>query len=163
MPFHAAAGKSRPCGGRQVEVRQVLFCEAKAMANMRQAPETIDEYIRASPPGVRPILERIRRTVRAAAPEATEVISYRMPAFKLHGILIYFAAFQHHIGLYPPVKGDPKLVKAAGPYAGEKGNLRFPLDEPIPYDLIERIVKYRVGQNLAKAATKGGKRAGRKG
>jgi uncharacterized protein YdhG (YjbR/CyaY superfamily) len=105
------------------------------MANIRQPPATIDEYIRASPPRVRPILRRIRRTVRAAAPDATEVISYRIPAFKLHGILIYFAALQHHIGLYPPVAGDPKLVKAAAPYAGEKGNLRFPLDEPIPYDL----------------------------
>src|SRR5947208_10697794 len=100
------------------------------MANIRQPPATIDQYIQASPPRVRPILRRIRRTVRAAAPAATEVISYRMPAFKLHGILLYFAAFQHHIGLYPPVKGDAKLVKAAAPYAGEKGNLRFPLDEP---------------------------------
>ena len=129
------------------------------MVTNRPVPATIDEYIQASPPQVRPILQRIRRTVRAAAPEATEVISYRMPAFKLHGILLYFAAFQNHIGLYPPVAGDPKLVKAAAPYAGEKGNLRFPLDEPIPYDLIERIVKHRVKQNVAKAA-KGGKRRG---
>jgi uncharacterized protein YdhG (YjbR/CyaY superfamily) len=124
------------------------------MKNIRQPPETIDDYIQASPPRVRPILQRIRRTVRAAAPVATEVISYRMPAFKLHGILLYFAAFQNHIGLYPPVSGDPKLVKAVAPYAGEKGNLRFPLDEPIPYDLIERVVKHRIEQNLAKAATK---------
>jgi uncharacterized protein YdhG (YjbR/CyaY superfamily) len=121
------------------------------------APATIDQYIEAAPPGVRPILERIRRTIRAAAPEAAEVISYRMPAFKLHGILVYFAAFKNHIGLYPPVRGDPKLVAAAAPYAGEKGNLQFPLDEPIPLELIRRIVLHRVKQNSAKRTGKGKK------
>lgn len=115
---------------------------------MHRQPATIDQYIEAFEPPVQAILEQIRRTVKAAAPEATEVISYRMPAFKLHGILVYFAAFKNHIGLYPPVKGDPKLVKAAAPYAGEKGNLRFPLDAPIPYALIKRIVRHRVKQNL---------------
>ena len=80
-----------------------------------------------------------------------------MPAFKLDGILVYFAAFKNHIGLYPPVSGDPQLVKAAAPYAGEKGNLRFPLDEPIPYELIERIVSHRAKQHLAKRAAKAGK------
>lgn len=123
------------------------------MANESKGPVTIDEYIRAFPPRVRAILERIRRSVRAVAPEATEVMSYRMPAFKLHGILVYFAAFKNHIGLYPPVRGDAKLVKAAAPYAGEKGNLRFPLDEPIPYDLIRRIVLHRKKQDLAKQGT----------
>ena len=82
------------------------------------------------------------------------MISYRMPAFKLNGILVYFAAFKNHIGLFPPVRGDAKLVKAAAPYAGEKGNLRFPLDEPIPYDLIKQIVSYRRKEHLAKAAAK---------
>ena len=124
------------------------------MPNDSKMPATIDDYIQASPPGVRPILERIRRTVRSAAPEATEVISYRMPAFKLHGILIYFAAFKNHIGLFPPVKGDPKLLKAAAPYAGEKGNLRFPLDEPIPYELIKRIVLHRIAQSASKPTAK---------
>jgi uncharacterized protein YdhG (YjbR/CyaY superfamily) len=128
------------------------------MVNDSKAPATMDEYIQASPPRVRAILQQIRRTVRAAAPGATEVISYRMPAFKLHGIVIYFAAFKSHIGIYPPVSGDPKLVKAAAPYAGEKGNLRFPLDKPIPYDLIRRIVSHRVKQNLAKVAAKAKKR-----
>ena len=119
---------------------------------------TIDQYIRASPPRVRPILRRIRQTVRAVAPEARELISYRMPAFELHGILVYFAAFKNHIGLYPPVRGDAKLVKAAAPYAGEKGNLRFPLDQPIPYNLIRRIVSHRKKQNLAKLSAKSKKR-----
>src|SRR5579884_2428375 len=110
------------------------------MTNTSEAPSTIDDYINAAEPRVRPILNQIRQTIRAAAPEATEVISYRMPAFKLQGILVYFAAFKNHIGLFPPVPDDPKLQNAAAPYAGEKGNLRFPLDEPIPYDLIKRIV-----------------------
>jgi uncharacterized protein YdhG (YjbR/CyaY superfamily) len=77
-----------------------------------------------------------------------------MPAFKLHGILVYFAAWEKHIGLYPPVSGDKALEKAIARYAGPKGNLQFPLDEPIPYDLIERIVKLRVKQDSAKAAAK---------
>ncbi|MEQ1833302.1 MAG: DUF1801 domain-containing protein [Candidatus Eisenbacteria bacterium] len=112
---------------------------------------TIDDYIATFPPRVRAILQRIRRTVRAAAPGAREVISYRMPAFKQHGILLYFAAFKEHIGVFPPVRGDVKLVGELAPWAGEKGNLRFPLDEPMPYGLIERIVKLRVKQDAAKA------------
>ena len=115
-----------------------------------RVPATIDDYIAASPPNVRSTLERVRRTVRAAAPGATELISYRMPAFKLNGILVYFAAFKNHIGLYPPVTGDPQLVKPAARYAGEKGNLRFPLDEPIPYELIKRIVSHRAENARAK-------------
>ena len=74
-----------------------------------------------------------------------------MPAFELKGIVVYFAAFKNHVGLYPPVKGDARLNKALAPYANPKGNLRFPLDQPIPYGLIERIAKLRVRQNLAKA------------
>lgn len=113
-------------------------------------PATIDDYIAACPRDVQPILERIRQTVLQVAPEATEVISYRMPAFKLNGIIIYFAAFKNYIGIFPPVKGDPKLAKALERYAGPKGNLRLPLDEPVPYDLIKRIVLHRVKQNCAK-------------
>jgi uncharacterized protein YdhG (YjbR/CyaY superfamily) len=127
------------------------------MLTEREPPKTIDEYIAAFPPEIREILETIRRTVRTVAPEARETISYRMPAFDLHGILLYFAAFQKHIGLYPPLRGDAELEAAVAPYAGEKGNLRFPLDRPIPYDLIERIARLRVRQNLAKAAGKSGK------
>jgi uncharacterized protein YdhG (YjbR/CyaY superfamily) len=114
-------------------------------------PETIEEYISAFSPEVQAILRQIRKTVRSAAPGAQEVISYQMPAFKVNGILLYFAAFQKHIGLFPPVKGDARLERAVAPYAGEKGNLRFPLDRPVPYDLIARIAKHRVKQDLAKA------------
>jgi uncharacterized protein YdhG (YjbR/CyaY superfamily) len=114
------------------------------------APATIDDYIGAFPPHVREILQRIRATISDAAPGATEAISYRIPAFKLGGVLVYFAAFKNHIGLYPPVRGDARLVKAVERYAGPKGNLQFPLDEAIPYDLIARITRHRVKQNTAK-------------
>jgi uncharacterized protein YdhG (YjbR/CyaY superfamily) len=130
------------------------------MPTSHQTPKSIDEYIAAFSPEVRAILERIRLTISKAAPGAQEMISYRMPAFTLSGVLVYFAAFKNHIGLYPPVKGDARLEKAISRYAGEKGNLRFPLDRPIPYALIARIVKLRVKQNLAKAAAKRKKRKG---
>ena len=124
------------------------------MVKTRPAPANIDEYIAAAPPAVRPILKEIRRVIRAAAPEAEELISYRMPAFRQHGILIYFAAFKSHIGVFPPVSGDAKLQKALEPYAGPKGNLKFPLDRSIPYALIRRIVQFKVKQNLARASAK---------
>jgi len=117
-------------------------------------PASVDKYIAAFPPAVRTILRKIRRTIRDAVPDAEEMISYRMPAFKLDGVLVYFAAFKNHIGLFPPVRGDASLVRAVKRYAGPKGNLRFPLDEPIPYDLIRRIVKVRRKQNLEKARSR---------
>jgi uncharacterized protein YdhG (YjbR/CyaY superfamily) len=128
------------------------------MAMPAAVPTSIDEYIAAAPSDVRPILEKIRRIISAAAPEAHEVISYRMPAFKLHGILVYFAAFKAHIGLFPPVSGDASLEKALAPYAGPKGNLRFPFAQPMPYPLIKRIVLQRVKQDRARAAAKVSKR-----
>jgi len=125
------------------------------MATGRPAPKSIDAYIGTFSPDVQAILQRVRQTIRTAAPDAQETISYGIPAFTLHGALVYFAAFKSHIGFYPPVFGDARLVKAVAPYAGEKGNLRFPLGDPIPYPLIARIVKLRAKQNLAKAASKG--------
>ena len=115
---------------------------------------TIDAYIADCPAAVRPVLKEIRRVIRKAAPDAEELISYRMPAFRQNGILVYFAAFTNHIGLFPPVSGDAKIEKAIAPYAGPKGNLRFPLDRPMPYALIERIVRLRVKQDAARAAAK---------
>jgi uncharacterized protein YdhG (YjbR/CyaY superfamily) len=117
------------------------------MKTNQAIPVSIDQYIAAAPAAIRPVLTRIRATIRKAAPQAEERISYRMPAYRLNGELVYFAAFKHHIGLYPPVRGDAKLEQAVKAYANEKGNLRFPLDEPIPYELIARIVKQRVKQN----------------
>lgn len=118
----------------------------------------MDAYISQFPADVQAVLERVRKTIRHAAPEATEVISYQMPAFRKDGILVYFAAWKKHLGLYPPISGDKALEKELARYAGPKGNLQFPLDEPIPYDLIERIVKLRVKQNSTKAAAKRKKR-----
>jgi uncharacterized protein YdhG (YjbR/CyaY superfamily) len=118
-------------------------------------PENIDDYIAASDPSVRGILRKVRATIAKAAPGAEEVISYRMPAFKQNGVLAYFAAFKAHIGFYPPVRGDAALEKAAARFAGEKGNLRFPLDEPIPYGLITRIVRHRARLNAKKTGARG--------
>ena len=120
----------------------------------RSAPGTIDEYIAAFPPDVQSILKKIRLTIRKAAPQAEEKISYKMPAFALDGDLIYFAAFKKHIGVYPPVRGDEKLNKELSRYRGEKGNLKFPLDEPIPYELIARVVKFRVKEHGERVRSK---------
>ena len=128
------------------------------MAIRTTPPKSIDEYLAACPYEVQPILKRIRMTISAAAPGAQELISYRMPAFRLHGILLYFAAFKTHIGLYPPVSGDAGLEKALSPYGGPKGNLKLPLGQPIPYALIKRIVLLRVKQDLSRASPSGRKR-----
>lgn len=114
----------------------------------------VEAYIVSRPPKIQAILRRIRATVAAAAPEASERISYRMPAFAQDGIVIYFAAFTHHIGVFPPVSGDPRLERSLSRYMGPKKNLRFPLDEPIPYALIRRIVALRLRQNRLKAEAK---------
>lgn len=119
----------------------------------KQSPTTIDEYIALYPADVQAILQKIRATIRKAAPDAEEKISYQIPAFALHGNLVYFGAFKKHIGFYPPIR-DEKLKREAAIYAGEKGNLQFPLDQAIPYALIGRIVKARVKENLAKVAGK---------
>lgn len=121
------------------------------MAIRTAAPTGIDDDSAASPDDVQPIFRKIRRTISAAAPGAKELISYRMPAVQLNGILVYFAAVKGQIGLHPPVSGDAKLQKALLPYSGPKGNLRFPLDRHIPYALIERIVLLTVKQASARA------------
>jgi uncharacterized protein YdhG (YjbR/CyaY superfamily) len=128
------------------------------MKNHQLQPSNIDEYIALFSPEIQSILEKVRLTIRKAAPEAEEKISYRMPTFTLMGNLIHFAAFKNHIGLYPPVKGDEKLKADIAPYQGEKGNLKFPLEEPIPYKLIARIVKFRVKEQSEKAEAKRGKK-----
>lgn len=125
------------------------------MAAAGAGSEGIDRYIAECSPDIRPVLKKLRATIRrAASADVQEAISYRIPAYRLHGIVVYFAAFKNHIGLYPPVRGDTNLEAAVARYAGPKGNLKFPLDEPIPYALIARIVKFRMKQNLDKAKRK---------
>jgi uncharacterized protein YdhG (YjbR/CyaY superfamily) len=128
--------------------------EGGTIMNGRSAPGTIDEYIAAFSPEVQSILKKIRLTIRKAAPQAEEKISYKMPAFTLDGDLIYFAAFKKHIGVFPPVRGDEKLSKEIARYRGDKGNLKFPFDEPIPYELIKRVVKFRIKEQAERARSR---------
>lgn len=106
----------------------------------QEASVAVDHYIETAAPEARDILREIRRLARAEVPAAVETISYRMPALRMGRVFFYFAAFKHHIGIYPPVHGDAKLQKDLKPYQNEKGNLRFPLDQPMPYPLIRRVV-----------------------
>ena len=124
----------------------------------QKTPPTIDEYIAGFPPDVQEILQKIRATIRHAAPDAEEAISYQMPTFKLHGNLVHFAAFKNHIGFYPVPTGIEKFKKELSAYKTAKGSVQFPLDQPMPYGLISRIVKFRVKENLAKAKAKAKKK-----
>jgi uncharacterized protein YdhG (YjbR/CyaY superfamily) len=122
------------------------------------APKTIDDYIAGFPGDVQEILQQIRLTIRQAAPDAEEKISYQMPAFTLKGNLVYFGAFKNHIGFYPIPSGIEEFKEELSVYEQGKGSVQFPLDKPIPYDLISRIVKFRVKENLARAEAKGKKK-----
>jgi uncharacterized protein YdhG (YjbR/CyaY superfamily) len=124
------------------------------MRMKQAAPRSIDEYIAGFPASVRKVLEKLRSTIRSAAPSAQETISYQIPAFTLNGHLVYFAAWKEHIGFYPASTGIKQFKKELSPYEMSKGTIRFPLDEPLPFELISKIVKFRVEQNLARAAAK---------
>ncbi len=115
---------------------------------------TIDEYIALFPDDVQKKLRELRAVIKAAAPDAGEKISYQMPAFTLHGNLVYFAAFKNHIGFYPAPRGIEEFKDELSAYKGAKGSVQFPLNEPIPYDLITKIVKFRVKENIEKAEAK---------
>jgi uncharacterized protein YdhG (YjbR/CyaY superfamily) len=123
---------------------------AMDMNKLRKHFETIDEYIAMFPCDVQAILEELRQTIRDSAPDAEEVISYQMPAFRLNGILVFFAAFKSHIGFYPTSSGVSVFRKELSSYEVSKGTIRFPIDEPLPFDLIKKIVRYRVKENLGK-------------
>ena len=112
--------------------------------------KNIDEYIAGFPKDIQDILQNLRRVIHEAAPEAQETISYSMPAFKQNGILVYFAAFKDHIGFFPTSSGVSAFSKELAPYETSKGTIRFPLDEPIPVNLIKKIVKFRVRENRDK-------------
>jgi uncharacterized protein YdhG (YjbR/CyaY superfamily) len=117
---------------------------------MKTQYKTIDEYIKSFPPDIQQILERMRQTIRRAAPDATEAISYRMPAFKEKGILAWFAAFRDHVSFFPTASGVEAFENELKPYITGKGTVQFPLDKPIPFDLVEKVVRFRVEANLRK-------------
>jgi uncharacterized protein YdhG (YjbR/CyaY superfamily) len=118
------------------------------------AARDIDDYISRFPENVQDILRKIRAIVHECAPEAQEAIKYQMPTFTLNGNLVHFAAFKNHIGFYPVPTGIEKFKEELSVYPSGKGSVQFPLDRPIPYDLIRRIVEFRVAENQAKAASK---------
>lgn len=117
---------------------------------MKTTFKDIDEYIAIQTPEVQIMLEQMRQTIQKAAPEAEEVISYNMPAFKYHGILVYFAAYKNHIGFYATPTGHSEFEKELSVYKQGKGSVQFPLHKPLPLDLISRIVQFRVKENLKK-------------
>lgn len=124
------------------------------MRTEQTAPKNIDEYIAGFPSDVQEILEKIRMTIREAAPDAEEKISYQLPTFALKGNLVHFGAFMKHIGFYPTSTGIERFKNELSAYEGAKGSVRFPLDKPIPFDLISEIVKFRVRENLERAEAK---------
>ncbi|MGH6854848.1 MAG: iron chaperone [Aestuariivirga sp.] len=112
--------------------------------------QTIDEYIETFPEDVQGVLQKLRRTIQAAAPEAVEAISYQMPTFRLNGNLVHFAAYENHIGFYPTPAGIDAFKKELSTYKGAKGSVQFPLDKPVPFDLVKKIVIFRVKENSKK-------------
>ena len=112
--------------------------------------KTIDEYIATFPKNIQSILEEMRQAIKESAPQAEEAISYQMPTFKLKGNLVYFAAFKNHIGFYPTSSAVEAFKEELSDYEVSKGTVRFPLDKPIPFDLVKKMVSYRVKENLDK-------------
>jgi uncharacterized protein YdhG (YjbR/CyaY superfamily) len=120
--------------------------------------QSVDEYIATFPPEIRALLQQVRATVRAAAPDAVERIAYQMPTLYQHGNVVHFAALKQHIGFYPTSSGVAAFASELGPYISTKGAIRFPLDRPLPLDLIARITRFRVGENRERAAAKAAKK-----
>ena len=117
-------------------------------------PESVDAYISTFPSDTQNKLQTLRQCIRKAAPKAEEIISYRMPAYRYHGVLVYFAGYKNHIGFYPTGSGVQEFKKELSVYKGAKGSVQFPLDQPIPTTLIARIVKFRLRENESKLAIK---------
>lgn len=115
---------------------------------------SVDEYIAAADPKAKKALRDIRKTIKGAAPKAEEVISYQIPGYKYHGVLVFFAAWKNHVSFYPAPWNADSLKKEMSAYEGSKGTIKFPLDKPMPLTLIKKMVKYRVKENEARAALK---------
>lgn len=124
------------------------------MTTNKKIPKDVDEYIASFPKDIQEILEKLRTTIRKAAPDAAEIISYQIPTFTLKGNLVHFAAYKKHIGFYPTPRGIEVFKKELSAYEGAKGSVRFPLAKPIPFDLISKIVRFRVKENLERDEAK---------
>jgi uncharacterized protein YdhG (YjbR/CyaY superfamily) len=125
------------------------------MTANKTSPKNIDEYIADFPLDIQEILKKVRATIKKAAPDAEEIINYGIPTFTLKGNLVHFAGFKTHIGFYPTPSGIEKFKKDLSVYKWAKGSVQFPLDKPIPYGLITKIVKFSVKENMEKAKGKG--------
>ena len=121
---------------------------------LMEKSNNIDEYIKGFPAPIQKLLQQVRETIKKAAPDADETIKYSMPTFTLNGNLVHFAAFKNHIGLYPTPNGIDAFKKELSVYKGAKGSVQFPLDQPMPLELIAKIVKYRVEYNTSKVRKK---------
>lgn len=128
------------------------------MENNNSTFNSIDEYIASFPSEVQSILQQLRQTIRDLVPEATEKFSYQMPTFALHGNLVHFAAYKKHIGFYPAPSGIREFAQELSAYKGSKGAVQFPIDKPLPYELISRIVLFRAAENKEKANSKSKKK-----
>lgn len=121
---------------------------------MESKPETIDAFIASYPSQIQDILQEVRKTIQLAAPNAVECINYGIPTFKLNGNLVHFSGFKNHIGFYPGASGITHFADQLSDYKSAKGSVQFPLNQPIPYDLIKTIVQFRVKENTTSKSTK---------
>ncbi|HEU0077867.1 MAG TPA: DUF1801 domain-containing protein [Longimicrobiaceae bacterium] len=129
------------------------------MRTAQPAPRNVDEYIAGFPAGTQEVLRQVRATIRAAAPDAEEAISYQIPTFKLRGRqLIYFAGFKQHVSMYPAPVRNPEFAEEMAVYGSGAGTAKFPLSKPIPFDLITRIVRFRIDETLRLLEAKGKKK-----
>jgi uncharacterized protein YdhG (YjbR/CyaY superfamily) len=117
-------------------------------------PKTIDDFVLQYPKETQTLLQKVRETIKAVAPEATETISYGIPTFQFHGNLVHFSGYAHHIGFYPGASGIREFANDLSIYKTSKGTVQFPLDKPIPFDLIRRITEFRLAENLNKVKKK---------
>ena len=125
-----------------------------AISSKATTAKNVDEYIKRYPANIQPVLQKIRQTIRNTAPAAEEVISYQIPGYKQNGMLIFFAAFKDHISVYPAPRQNKAFKKELSVYKGGKGTVQFPIDQPIPYDLITRMTQFRLRENEQRAVTR---------
>ncbi len=124
------------------------------MISSNDIPKDVNSYIAAFPASVQKLLKQLRQLIKATAPEAEELISYRMPAYKYHGVLVYFAGYKNHIGFYPGSSGIEGFQNKLKGYTISKGTIQLPLDQPIPVELLQEIIRFRIKENETKAAAK---------